>query len=518
MPRLAKVGDGWGGSEDYATLALWWAAESGVDYGSAIEAQCKGYLGAVVDISGSAVHGAKIYTDSVTYNGANGDLLAKVITLTVGADNTEVYDLHCSSNSVWNRSLVISLNMTVGTFDRLFCSSDVPDGQYGIFRIDCQSNNVHVRNIVIDANNCKDGLDFRYADYAGTLENVTIINYLNRGLLGSNAHTSNKVFATGGVNGDFNNFPESNTNSASGDASGVHTGYTKTELVDPDNGDYRVKLTSSLHALNIGAFFEAAASQTHQLIYNKINIACSIESIQLTRITNIGFNDLTIQSTIDNFSLVRKSTLAFDDVFVGSQIDNMSVIKYSSLLFNDIAIGSQIDNLALTRYSALIFDELIINSTIDNMELSTTGNKVLQFNSVNVGCSIESLTLSRNATLQYHDLSIASTIDNMNLSGNKALQFNSVSVGCDIDNITLVRKASLQFDEPTVSSEVEHIALTRYTALSFDDLTVVCDIESLTMLLESMPDIIAGSLNIISATLKYHIASNTPQFTVAKGS
>ena len=115
MPRVSLVGNGHGGSEDYATLALWWAAESGTDYGSQIEAQCLGDVGSGATLSGSTPHGYSIYTLGVTYDGTNDSSLSTATQLTVDSVGT-VQDLKVTSATSF-RSL---RNSVASTFNRLF--------------------------------------------------------------------------------------------------------------------------------------------------------------------------------------------------------------------------------------------------------------------------------------------------------------------------------------------------------------------------------------------------------------
>ena len=83
MPQISKVGDGHGGSEDYATLALWAAAEISVNYGGTKKALLKGFCGTRQTISGSSPDDIEIYTDGIQYEGNNDTQLAWFNGLTV---------------------------------------------------------------------------------------------------------------------------------------------------------------------------------------------------------------------------------------------------------------------------------------------------------------------------------------------------------------------------------------------------------------------------------------------------
>ena len=115
MPRVSLVGDGHGGSEDYATLLLWWASESATDYGSQIEAQCLGNVGTSTTLSGDAPRGAIIYTLGVTYDGSNQSSLAMISGgLTINGANITSQDLMVDglvgvlgTNATLNRARVL---------------------------------------------------------------------------------------------------------------------------------------------------------------------------------------------------------------------------------------------------------------------------------------------------------------------------------------------------------------------------------------------------------------------------
>lgn len=71
MARISKVGLGWSApdqvSDWYADIELWYDAEKGTDYGSLIEAICKGDIGGDVVITGASVYGAWAYADPSVY-------------------------------------------------------------------------------------------------------------------------------------------------------------------------------------------------------------------------------------------------------------------------------------------------------------------------------------------------------------------------------------------------------------------------------------------------------------------
>ena len=100
MPQISLVGNGHGGSEDYATLPLWWAAESAIDYGAGnpITASCLGYCGASVTISGTTPQGYYIHTQGTQFDGKNQSSLATIKTLNLSSSNGIVEDLLIQNN------------------------------------------------------------------------------------------------------------------------------------------------------------------------------------------------------------------------------------------------------------------------------------------------------------------------------------------------------------------------------------------------------------------------------------
>jgi len=188
MPRVSKVGNGWGGVQDYTTLSDWEAAEGDVDYGSAIVAQCKGSLGSIVNLSSTPVNGAEVYTDGIIFDGTNGDDLASVNTLTVSGNRYTIHDLKISSTNAFNRAFTISSACSSGNFDRLLVKPTVLNLQTDAFRVDCKSNSVVVRQVVVDGNGANDGVFFRYGDYCD-IASITVINATD-GLVGSSVSTT----------------------------------------------------------------------------------------------------------------------------------------------------------------------------------------------------------------------------------------------------------------------------------------------------------------------------------------
>jgi hypothetical protein len=68
---------------------------------------------------------------------------------------------------------------------------------------------------------------------------------------------------------------------------GTHTGYTSAELVDFANGDYRIKTTSNLHDLGIGAFFEESGGANEQVFESNGTVTAVITTVS----TNLSVDE-----------------------------------------------------------------------------------------------------------------------------------------------------------------------------------------------------------------------------------
>lgn len=264
MPNPAKVGDGHGGSEDYATIPLWIAAEFATDYGVQLEAQCLGNTGSNYTVSSSNINGAIAYTDGVTYDGTNQSSLAKV-TRTVLNGGLSFRDICFNSNNSFASPVSLAAGWDGETMLRVYIEhGNSPSG------VDCipttgSTPNSTITQAVVNATGCVNGFDLGFA-FGITLENITVFGAASGdGVEGSGSGQS--IIDSFSFNNSANDYAGgslSKTTCASEDLTGTLTGFTSSELVNFGVGDYRTKSTSTLAAAGtntafIGAFLEVSA-------------------------------------------------------------------------------------------------------------------------------------------------------------------------------------------------------------------------------------------------------------------
>ena len=259
MPQISLVGDH-GGLEDYLTLTLWWATESSIDYGVAIEAQCLGNMGNTT-VSGSTPNGALIHTKDIEYNGANENDLSVVSLFVVSAQNTSVTDMFITGNSAFAKPLDIGGDNI--SFDRVRIKNSYSSVE--CIRIATNQPNTYIRNFV--ASGGTNVINPGFTDGCN-ITNGVVFGGSDVGYDGSVApaiHIVTDSFGFNNTTADFISATHQDINtSASEDLTGTYTGYTSAELVDFAGGDYRTKATSALATLGssgsfIGAFLEASS-------------------------------------------------------------------------------------------------------------------------------------------------------------------------------------------------------------------------------------------------------------------
>jgi hypothetical protein len=261
MPRVSLVGDGHGGSEDYATLVLWWASESGIDYGSKIEAVGSGDCGlSTLMITGVTPNGYDIYAKTgEAFDGTNEITCPQSGGVVLESDNGSFSGLACTGSGS-TKGMSQTGQDTVVEFNFI-----THDGTGDAANQNSAATNKIMRNNVI-----KGVGNFAFVANSNTflnqLENNTVIGNSAWGILASNSSVliqNNFSFghATNDINSNTGAFVTNATQDTSGN-SGL-TGFTSAELVDFANGDYRTKATSTLATAGtgsqgfIGAFLEA---------------------------------------------------------------------------------------------------------------------------------------------------------------------------------------------------------------------------------------------------------------------
>ncbi|MDP5205489.1 hypothetical protein ORI99_00290 [Alishewanella sp. SMS9] len=257
---ISKVGLGWDvGERDYASLNLWSSGKSGS--GVAEQAHCKGSCTtATLNITSGFTAGALIYGD-VEYDGSNESALAFAnnrINITVA--NVVVEDLSIAQSSnflntaVANGSGVVYRRCRIRHLGAHGTSYAALQALNGGTAENCVASTAGAR---ITNHSFNNPLTFSNCLFFGSTG-------IGVGPIYSTFQTVINCFSFNNAGDDyFGANPSDETfDCASEDLTGNETGYTSAECVDFDNNDFRIKSTSDLHALNIGAFFESAGGDS----------------------------------------------------------------------------------------------------------------------------------------------------------------------------------------------------------------------------------------------------------------
>jgi hypothetical protein len=267
MPQISLVGDDHGGSEDYGTIAAWWAVESLVDYGGLIEAQLKGDCGTGANISGSSVNGAVAYTIGVTYNGTNHASLAIIRAITHNTPSLDLRDVRFRINNIFDIAGLVTGNSSGGsTIERFFIDTPFTNGSTQLLRVDGPTPTLTIKQGVLDGDGITRGIQHRFDDSAN-IQNMVIIN-CDTGALGAGSNSNmTDSFATSNTT-DYS-LVATLTTCASGDATGTAglQSLTTSELVNVSAGDYQTKTTSTLatagtNTAYVGAFLQSGGGGT----------------------------------------------------------------------------------------------------------------------------------------------------------------------------------------------------------------------------------------------------------------
>lgn len=263
MPRVSLVGNGHGGSEDYATISLWAAAEFSVDYGSRLEAQCLGDCGSSQTVSGTTVNGLVplVYTLGVVYDftAATQSQLATIRTFNHRTP-LEIKNFSFTAVSDFFNCYVPNGSSDGSTLENIFSEHPTASG------VDCFSISGNVPNstctgLVTDGG--VRGIDYGF-NFVFNVTNFVVLNAQDDGIEGSGSNGT----VTDGYSGDNTNSDYSGTftkvNCASSDGTGSAglINLASTELVDPGSGDYRTKSTSVLATAGTGGSFVGVALES----------------------------------------------------------------------------------------------------------------------------------------------------------------------------------------------------------------------------------------------------------------
>lgn len=275
MPRVSLVGNH-GGAEDYATIVLWWAAESGIDYGGLpIEAACLGACGSGYTLSGSSVNGAKVYTSGVVYDGTNDSSLATTDRLSLSA-NIDFDSIKIQSNNAFVAALNIASAANGCQLTKLVVehSAVAPSGVDAIVVNSTVPLSLLTNSIIIGGVN---GIDYGF-DAVLNVSNVIQFGAVSgdgfEGI-GTNGTITNTFSFNNSVN-DYINVTL--TTCASEDATGSvgWTGYTSAELVDFASRDFRTKATSDLADNGSGGFIGAFLESGGEPVEENYNFSATI--------------------------------------------------------------------------------------------------------------------------------------------------------------------------------------------------------------------------------------------------
>ena len=271
MPRVSLVGGGHGGAEDYATISLWWASESGVNYGSKIEAECSGGIGGLTILSGVTPHGYEAYAKSgEEFDGTNaGSCPFFTNYLNIQSPNGIFRGLSHTSTSTSNAPIrVRAANITI---DKFIVSNF--SGNEGVTLNTADAGKMLSQGVIL-CNGRDYGVRLTSSAYTFDCENLLIEGAAVDEFAYSNSTTpvnAVNLFCTGAggnystIGGQTVIFTTCASQSLTVPSAITLTGFTTAELVDFAGGDYRTKLTSTLATAGtgsqsfIGAFLETSS-------------------------------------------------------------------------------------------------------------------------------------------------------------------------------------------------------------------------------------------------------------------
>jgi len=317
MPQISLVGDH-GGSEDYATGELWWAAESSTDYGvgNPIEASCLGNIGNTT-VSGVTPRGALMYTTGVEYDGTNESSLAVVTRLIINSENFICRHMLLTGVSQFSEPLAMNIDNTIVEFVRIinsFATEKCVD-------ITTNQPNSFLRFFV--ASGGTSVIDSGFEDGCNVSNGIAF----GAAMLGYNASDSSGIqiltdnFAFNNTGDDYDTPARQDINSsAAEDSTGTSglTGVTSAELVDFANGDFRTKSTSTLATAGtgsggfIGAFLETSSGITITATTTNYSYNAQDSIIDLTGEIALSVTTTNYTYTAQDASITTTATVSID--------------------------------------------------------------------------------------------------------------------------------------------------------------------------------------------------------------
>lgn len=304
MARISRVGNGWTAPEQldwYATIEEWYNAEKGIDYGSAIEAVCKGVIsdGGTATLEVDAVNGAWIYADpSVYYDFTNEDIIpVHSEMLNIDAFDIKISGIFLQTNGVSaGFEPIVTYNKRTIVEDCRIREMNLSGTAYGvqINGAGSQANqDVFLRCVIDRANTSATQELVKQAEANGygalrscVLDAGTAAKYVD----GSNnvglEVTDSVGLGAVGYDGASLILNTSSSEDSSSGTAGL-TSIGKSALVDPDNGDWRTVSGGDLDTQGTNQAFVGAA----------LNVAAS-DGITLTPFSSTG--KMVFQRNIDN--------------------------------------------------------------------------------------------------------------------------------------------------------------------------------------------------------------------------
>ena len=346
MPRVSLVGGGHGGAEDYATISLWWASESGVNYGSKIEAECSGGIGGLTILSGVTPHGYEVYAKSgEEFDGTNAGACPFFTNyLNIQSPNGIFRGLSHTSTSTSNAPIrVRAANITI---DKFIVSNF--SGNEGVTLNTADAGKMLSQGVIL-CNGRDYGVRLTSSAYTFDCENLLIEGAAVDEFAYSNSTTpvnAVNLFCTGAggnystIGGQTVIFTTCASQSLTVPSAITLTGFTTAELVDFAGGDYRTKLTSTLATAGtgsqsfIGAFLETSSGisltgTTPSSSYNAIssNINLTGEVVVSGTTTSHSYSAVNSSILLTPSVDIIGSTTSYSYASVGGNIDLSGLIS-----------------------------------------------------------------------------------------------------------------------------------------------------------------------------------------------
>jgi hypothetical protein len=448
---ISKVGLGWDvGERDYASLNLWVSGKSAS--GVAEQAHCKGSCTtATLNITSGFSAGALIYGD-VEYDGSNESALAFAnnrINITVA--NVVVEDLSIAQSSnfintaVANGSGVVYRRCRIRHLGAHGTSYAALQALNGGTAENCVVSTAGARVTNHSFNN---PLTFSNCQFFGSTG-------IGVGPIYSAFQTVINCFSFNNAGDDyFTANPSDETfDCASEDLTGNVTGYTSTECVDFANNDFRIKNTSDLHALNIGAFFEASGGGGSSLSIAETlpNLTSAVVLTNVNPTTNVSISTLlpalssnvVLQNTTPENNLVLSESLpALESsvVFNYKSISNIGITESFGALQSVANLTYQPAGITLTINDDLpvLLSSATISNTLPQYSITISESLAALQSAVNLvnGTPESNLTIATMLPRLVSGLLIANEVPAYNLSVVTQLPSLNSSVVISYQDIT----------------------------------------------------------------------------------